>query len=145
MRQLGMKKAHREHVIRNAAASLLLYEQIDTTAPRAKEVKAFVEKIIVKAKLDDLHAKRQIYSILFDKNAADKVLTDLKQRYSERKSGFIKSYRLHKRLGDNAQVVRLMLVDKKVFVKEPEKATDDKKDSQKKLAKKTSEKEITKK
>jgi large subunit ribosomal protein L17 len=118
MKQLGMKKAHREHTIRNLATSLLLYETLDTTAAKAKETKCFVETLLAKAKIDDLHTRRKVYSVLFDKNASDKIFVELIKRYEGRASGFVRSYKLVNRIGDNAPMIRLELVDKKKFVKE---------------------------
>lgn len=141
MKQLGMKKAHREHVIRNIVTSLLLYEKVDTTAIKAKEAKSFLEKILAKAKDSDLHTRRQISSVFFDKNASNKLFDELIVRYEGRKSGFIRSYKLQNRIGDNAPMIRLELVDKKVFVA-PKKAEENSaantkvEKSEKKVAKK---------
>jgi len=116
MRSLGRKKSNREHLIRNLATSLVLYETIDTTQAKAKEVKAFLEKVIAKSKSADLPAMRNSYSVFFDNNAAKKMIKELVPRYADRKSGFIKSYILKNRNGDNAPMMRLELVDKKVFI-----------------------------
>ncbi|OPZ22591.1 MAG: 50S ribosomal protein L17 [bacterium ADurb.BinA186] len=114
--KLGMKKAHREHSIRNAVCSLILYEQIETTEAKSKVIKPFVDKILSAAKANNLHARRQVIAKLFDKNATDKIFSELIARYESRNSGFVRSFRLGRRLGDNTQVIRLELVDKKVFV-----------------------------
>ncbi len=130
-RKLGMKKAHREHTIRNAACSLLLYEKIDTTEAKSKVIKPFVDKILTIAKGNDLHAKRQVLAQLFDKNATEKIFSELNSRYESRASGFVKSYRLGRRIGDNAEIIRLELVDKKVFVEKEEPKTAEAKKSDK--------------
>lgn len=124
--KLGMKKAHREHVIRNAACSLILFEQIEITEPKSKVVKSFADKVLSSAKAGDLPARRKVLSLLFDKKATDKIFSELNARYETRASGFVRSFRIGKRIGDNAQMIRLELVDKKVFadIKKAEKAYD---------------------
>lgn len=140
MKQLGMKKAHREHVIRNMATSLLLFESITTTESKAKELKSYIDRIISKAKKNDLHSRRQVEAILFDKNATKKLFSELIVRYEGRNSGFTKSYRVGSRIGDNASKMRLDLVDMKKFVK-----TEDTPKSEKKDAKVASEVKTEKK
>lgn len=139
MKQMGMKKAHREHVIRNMATSLLLYESIVTTETKAKELKSYVEKIISKAKKNDLHARRQIGSVLFDQNATKKLFSELILRYGSRNSGFTRTYRLGTRVGDNATKIRVDLIDKKVFAEKAEAKSEKKKDvtAEKKLVAKS--------
>lgn len=118
MRKLGRKKSNREHLIRNLAASLVLYETIDTTTPKAKDTKSYLDRLIARCKAGDLQAVRRADASLFDKNAAKKLIVELLPRYSTRNSGFIKSYHLRNRMGDNSSMMRLELVDKKVFVSE---------------------------
>lgn len=118
MRQLGRKKSDLNHLLRNLATSLVLYEVIETTEPKAKEIKSFLDKIIARAKKADLNAIRRLDAVLFDKNAVKKVIEVLVPRYEGRTSGFIKSYHLKNRLGDNSKMIRLELVDRKVFAPE---------------------------
>jgi large subunit ribosomal protein L17 len=118
MRKLGRKKSNKEHLLRNLATSLVLYETIDTTEAKAKEVKIYLERIIARNKVNDLSAKREIFSKLFDKKAAQKLVNELYPRYKERKSGFIRSFHMGNRLGDNAPIMRLELIDKKIFIEE---------------------------
>ena len=95
-----------------------MYETIDTTEPKAKETKSFVEKIIARSKNADLASRRELIGTLFDKNAVKKLIEELHPRYANRASGFIKSYHLKERMGDNAKMMRLELVDKKTFVED---------------------------
>ena len=118
MRKLSRKKSNREHLIRNLATSLVLYETIDTTAPKAKEAKSYLERLISRCKAGDLNSIRKANASLFDKNASNKLISELLPRYKSRNSGFIKSYYLKNRLGDNASMMRLELIDKKMFVTE---------------------------
>lgn len=132
--KFGRKKSNREHMLRNLAASLILFESIETTEAKAKETKRFVDRILARNKTTGLTEKRNLIKIFFDKNATDKVFNELIPRYEARKSGFVRSFHLKNRLGDNAPMMRLELVDKKVFVEKTTKAetkekTDSKKDA----------------
>jgi len=129
-RKLGRKSDNRDHMLRNLATSLVLYEQIDTTLAKGKEVKSFLDKILSRSKNADLTTLRQLNKVFFDKNAVKKIISELIPRYEKRKSGFIKSYHLKNRLGDNAPMMRLVLVDKMVF-------TEEKPDQKKKLKNET--------
>jgi len=120
IRKLGRKKSNKEHLIRNLATSLVLYETIDTTEAKGKEVKKYLETLIARNKENDLSNKRNVFANLFDNNASKKMINELFPRYKERKSGFIRSFHIQNRLGDNATMMRLEMVDKKVFVS-PEK------------------------
>lgn len=116
MREFSRKKAHREHMLRNLATSLILYEKIDTTLAKAKETKDFVERLIARSKNGGLNTIRTLNALLFDRNATKKVTEELLPRYKEKNSGFIRSYHLKNRLGDNSPMMRLEFVDKKVFI-----------------------------
>ena len=131
-------------MIRNLASSLILYEAIDTTMPKAKEAKSYVERLIARSKPGDLNAIRRVKAALFDRNASDKLIKELLPRYKSRNSGFIRSYYLKNRLGDNATMMRLELVDKKVFVTEEATKIEVREKGVKKVAKeaKTETKEV---
>ena len=118
MRKLGRKKSNKEHLIRNLATSLVLYEAIETTEAKAKEVKSYLERVLARNKNNTLAEKRAIFAVFFDKKASQKVINELFPRYKTRNSGFIRSFHLANRLGDNSSMMRLELVDKKVFVTE---------------------------
>lgn len=124
-RIFNRNKAHREHMLRNLATSLILFEQLQTTEAKAKEVKSYVDKVLSGAKSQDFNTVRSLNKVLFDKNAVKKIVEELVPRYSERKSGFIKSYHLKNRLGDNAPMMRLELVDKKTFVSKEKQVKND--------------------
>lgn len=135
-RIFGRKADHRNHLLRNLVTSLILFETIDTTQAKAKEIKPIVDKIITAAKKADLTATRTLSAYLFDTNAVRKAIKELAPRYSTRTSGFTKSYHLKNRNGDDAQMMRLELIDKKVFI-EPkvELKKDDKETKKEKNAK----------
>lgn len=109
MRALSRKTASRKSLLRNLATSLVLYERIETTEAKAKEVKGEVEHMIYLAKKNDLASRRRLLGYFFDKNATKKVLEVLLPRYEKDNSGFIKSYRKGNRLGDGAMIMILEL------------------------------------
>jgi large subunit ribosomal protein L17 len=118
MRQFSRKTDHRNHLLRNLATSLILFEKVDTTEAKAKELKTFADTLIARSKKADLNAIRKLKAVLFDSNAVKKVIEELVPRYASRNSGFIRSYHLKNRPGDNSPMIRVELVDKKVFVEE---------------------------
>lgn len=103
-------------MLRNLATSLVLYEQIDTTLAKGKELKSYLDKILARNKEADLTTIKELNKIFFDNNAVKKIIEELIPRYKDRTCGFIKSYRLKNRLGDNSPMIRLVLVDKMKFV-----------------------------
>lgn len=115
-RIFNRNKDHRELMLRNLATSLILFEQIDTTEAKAKETKSYVDKILSGVKTDDFNAIRKLNKVFLDKNAVKKIVKELVPRYASKNSGFIKSYHLKNRLGDNSPMMRLELVDKKQFI-----------------------------
>lgn len=109
-RKFGRKKANREHMMRNLVTSLILYERITTTEPKAKELKKAFDRLMTIAKKDDLTAHRQILGYVFDTNAAKKIKEVLVPRFTSRTSGFTKSYRAGIRLGDAAPMMIVELI-----------------------------------
>ena len=103
MRALSRKKPYRKSLLRNLATSLVLYERITTTTAKAKETKPIVERLINRSKSGDLAARRRLLAYFFDEKATKKVLEVLVPRYKNKKSGFIRIYKLGTRLGDGAE------------------------------------------
>lgn len=103
MRALSRKNAYRKSLLRNLATSLVLYERITTTTAKAKETKSVVERLINRSKTGDLAARRRLLAYLFDEKATKKVLEVLVPRYKNKKSGFVRIYKLGARLGDGAE------------------------------------------
>lgn len=123
-RAFSRQKDHRELMLRNLATSLVLYERIDTTESKAKELKSFIDHILATSKNADLTVIRNLNKIFLDKNAVKKVIEVLVPRYSERSSGFTRTFGLQNRAGDNAAMMRIELIDKKVFVEEKKEITE---------------------
>lgn len=110
------RKLHRERDQRNAlikglADSLIKYESIETTLPKAKEVVPYVEKLITKAKKGDLHNRRQVVSSLQTVASAHKLVDEIAPKLSARVSGHLRIVKTSLRRGDNAQLARVSFVD----------------------------------
>jgi large subunit ribosomal protein L17 len=93
------------------ATSLVNHERIETTLPKAKELRSVVEKMITLGKRGDLHARRQAASYLFDDEAVKKVFSDLASRFKERSGGYTRIIRKGFRFGDGADMAFIELVD----------------------------------
>lgn len=110
------RKFHRERDQRNAlikglADSLVKYESIETTLPKAKEVVPYLEKLITKAKKGDLHNRRQVLSGLQTVSSAHKLVDEIAPKLKGRNSGHLRIERTVNRRGDNAQLARVSFVD----------------------------------
>lgn len=110
------RKFHRERDQRNAlvkglADSLVKHESIETTLPKAKEVVPYVEKLITKAKKQDLHNRRQVVSGLQTVASAHKLVDEIAPKLTGRTSGHLRVERTRLRRGDNAQMARVSFVD----------------------------------
>jgi large subunit ribosomal protein L17 len=110
------RKFHRERDQRNAlikglADSLVKYESIETTLPKAKEVVPYLEKLITKAKKGDLHNRRLIISSLQTIESAHKLVDEIAPKLKGRASGHLRIERTSMRRGDNAQLARVSFVD----------------------------------
>ena len=116
-RKLGRDRDHRKALFKNLVASLIIHEQIKTTEAKAKSVKGLVDKIITKGKMGGLHAQRNLIGFFANRQVVDKVVKVLTPRFKQRTSGFTRIVRLGKRKGDQASIVRLELVDKKIIEK----------------------------
>ena len=110
-RKLGRESSHRRAMLRNMATSFLTHGKIHTTLPKAKELKPIVEKLITLGKRNDLHARRQLESYLFGKEAAGKVCKVLSKRFETRPGGYTRIVKYGERFGDGADMCNLELVD----------------------------------
>ena len=111
-RKLGRTTAHRIALLRNLATALLREERIETTLPKAKELRPFAEKIITLAKKDSLHARRLVYARLGDHQLVQKLFDEIAPVYAQRPGGYTRIYRLGERRGDGGQLALIELVDR---------------------------------
>ena len=110
------RKFHRERdqrraLLKGLADSLVKYESIETTLPKAKEVVPYTEKLITKAKKGDLHSRRQIISDLQTIASAHKLVDEIAPKLKGRNSGHLRIVKTKMRRGDNAQMARVSFVD----------------------------------
>jgi large subunit ribosomal protein L17 len=110
-RKLHRERDEREALIKGLADSLVKYESIETTLPKAKEVVPYVEKLITKAKKGDLHNRRQVISGLQTLTSAHKLVDEIAPKLKGRVSGHLRIEKTTLRRGDNAQLARVSFVD----------------------------------
>ncbi len=111
-RKLNRTRSHRKAMFANMATSLLLHEQIVTTLPKAKEMRAIVDKLITLGKKGGLHARRQAISQIQDVAVVRKLFDELAPRYKERNGGYTRVLKAGFRYGDNAPMAVIELVDR---------------------------------
>lgn len=116
-RKLSRKSGPRKALLRGLATSVVLYERVKTTLPKAKEVQPIVEKLITTAKVGDVNAIRTLTAYLYGENAVQKLVTEIAPIYKDRKGGYTRIIKLGNRPGDNAPVAILELVDIDKLVK----------------------------
>jgi len=110
MRKLGFYPSYRKSVLRNLATSLILHGRIETTEARAKEVRRIVDKLITRAKVDNLESRRYAHSVLFNKEAVYKLF-EIAKEYQDRAGGYTRIFKLAKyRKGDGTPLVLIELV-----------------------------------
>lgn len=110
-RKLHRERDQREALIKGLADSLIKYESIETTLPKAKEVVPYIERLITKAKKGDLHNRRQVIAGLQTLESAHKLVDQLAPKMKGRASGHVRIERTAARRGDNAQLARVSFVD----------------------------------
>jgi large subunit ribosomal protein L17 len=108
---LGRKKGHRDAMLTNMANSLLLHKRIQTTVAKAKALKVFVEPLITKAKDDSTHSRRVVFSYLQNKEVVSELFRDISQKIGNRPGGYTRILKTGNRLGDNAEMCFIELVD----------------------------------
>jgi large subunit ribosomal protein L17 len=111
-RKLNRTRSHRKAMFANMATSVLLHEQIVTTLPKAKEMRAIVDKLITLGKKGSLHARRQAISQIQDRDVVRKLFEELAPRYKERSGGYTRVMKAGFRFGDNAPMAVIELVDR---------------------------------
>ena len=107
---LGRKAAHRRAMMKNMATSVLRYERIRTTTPKAKEVRKLVEKLITRAKIDSVHNRRIVAQTIADKAVLAKLFVDIGPRFETRPGGYTRILKIGQRRGDAANMAILELV-----------------------------------
>ena len=138
-KKLNRTSEHRKSLVKNMLNSLIKYEQIKTTLPKAKFLKPQADKIITLGKRDTLHSTKILVSQLQDKKSANKVKKTLSKRYIKRNGGYTRIIKAGFRYGDNAPMAIIEFVDRDVEAKR----VDKKKNSTKEVEKKEDKKATT--
>ncbi|HZJ37227.1 MAG TPA: 50S ribosomal protein L17 [Gillisia sp.] len=108
---LGRKKAHRMSMLANMACSLIEHKRINTTVAKAKALKQFVEPLVTKSKEDTTHHRRLVFAKLRDKDSVTELFRDVAVKVGDRPGGYTRIIKLGNRLGDNADMAMIELVD----------------------------------
>lgn len=108
---LGRKKAHRDALLANMTISLILHKRIFTTLAKAKALRMYAEPLINRAKDDTMINRRLVFSYLQNKEAVNELFREVAQKIAERNGGYTRILKTSYRLGDNAQMCFIELVD----------------------------------
>jgi len=108
---LGRTSEHREAMLANMASSLILHKRISTTLAKAKALRKYVEPLITKSKEDSTQSRRVVFSYLQDKKAVAELFRDIAVKIATRPGGYTRILKTGPRLGDNAEMCMMELVD----------------------------------
>lgn len=108
---LGRTSSHRESMLANMASSLILHKRIFTTVPKAKELRKFVEPLITRSKDDSTSSRRVVFSNLKNKYAVTELFQNISEKVADRPGGYTRIIKTGYRLGDNAAMCFIELVD----------------------------------
>ena len=134
-KKLNRTSEHRKALIKNMLNSLIKYEQIITTLPKAKELKPKIDKVITIGKNNNLNNKKRLFSQLQSQFSVKKVFNELSKRYSKRSGGYSRVLKAGYRTGDDAPMAVIELVDRNLEAKKIDKPKKvEKKETEKKTA-----------
>ena len=108
---LSRQSSHRKAMLANMACSLIEHKRINTTVAKAKALKMFVEPLVTKSKEDTTHNRRIVFSKLRDKYAVTELFREVASKVADRPGGYTRIIKLGNRLGDNADMAMIELVD----------------------------------
>lgn len=108
---LGRTSSHRQAMLSNMASSLIKHKRIFTTTAKAKALRKYVEPLVTKSKEDTTHSRRIVFSLLQDKYAVTELFTVVSQKVGDRPGGYTRIIKTGNRLGDNAAMCFIELVD----------------------------------
>ena len=120
-RKLSRNTSHRKALLDNLVRAVILNESIRTTTPKAKETRKLVERVITKARENTLAARRNVHKTVRDQAALAKLFETIGPRFKQRPGGYTRIVHLQNRVGDNAPMSILELVEKSEKTAEPEK------------------------
>ena len=108
---LGRKKGHRKALLKNLSIALITYKRINTTLAKAKALRVFVEPLITKAKKNDMHSRRVVFSYLQNKDAVTELFGPVADKVGDRPGGYLRIIKTGTRKGDAAEMAMIELVD----------------------------------
>jgi large subunit ribosomal protein L17 len=108
---LGRTSSHRKAMLSNMAASLIKHKRINTTLAKAKALRVYVEPLITKSKEDSTHNRRTVFAYLRDKEAVTELFRTVSPKVADRPGGYTRIIKMQNRLGDNAEMAYIELVD----------------------------------
>lgn len=109
--KLSRKSAHRQAMLANMASSLILHKRINTTLAKGKALRVYVEPLITKSKDDSTHSRRVVFSYLQNKEAVSELFREVSVKIADRPGGYTRVLKTGTRLGDNAEMCLIELVD----------------------------------
>jgi len=121
---LGRTASHRKAMLSNMAISLIKHKRITTTLAKAKALRQYVEPLITKSKDDTTHSRRTVFSYLQDKEAVTILFREISEKVAARPGGYTRIIKLENRLGDNAEMAFIELVDYNEVYKKDGEATE---------------------
>lgn len=110
-RKLGRTTAHRKALLKNLAIALITSEKIETTTPKAKELKSYFDKLVTKAKKGDANAHRAVFALLQDKESTNKLVTEIAPKLENRKGGYLTLQKTRIRRGDAAEMAVVAIAE----------------------------------
>ena len=137
---LSRKAPHRKSMLSNMASSLIIHKKIETTVAKAKALRRYVGPLITKSKSDTTHSRRQVFSLLQDKNSVNELFNNVSEKIADRPGGYTRIIKMGNRLGDNAEMCVIELVDYNLLLLGEEK--DKKTKSRRRRRRKTSQKPV---
>ncbi|RWY55465.1 50S ribosomal protein L17 [Mucilaginibacter gilvus] len=111
LNHLGRTNSHRKAMMSNMASSLILHKRITTTLAKAKALRGYVEPLLTKSKNDTTHSRRTVFSYLQDKDTTNILFREIAVKIANRPGGYTRIVKLENRLGDNAEMAIIELVD----------------------------------
>jgi len=108
---LGRTSSHRKAMLANMASSLIIHKRITTTLAKAKVLRPYIEPLLTQAKIDSTHARRLVFSYLQDKDAVSELFREISIKIANRPGGYTRILKTGNRLGDNAEMCMIELVD----------------------------------
>ena len=109
-RKLGRTSSHRAALLKNLTIAIVKAGRIETTLPKAKELRSYVEKLITRARKGDFNAHKFVFAHLQDKEATNKLVTEIAQKYTNRNGGYTRIIKTRVRKGDAAEMAYIELV-----------------------------------